>query len=136
MNFSEQFLEIINFLTSKIGIAIDWTSNNIMPYLQDICNRFIKYETINSIIWIIIMIIIGISSFLLLIKIMKIPKKRYDYYTYDEFSRELFYLMCGLGLFASLFVICIQIFYIAKLNYIPEEIIIKELFKIKNSLGY
>ena len=34
--FSEQIIEVLNALCEKFGIAIDWTAENVMPYLTDL----------------------------------------------------------------------------------------------------
>ena len=31
MNISQQIIEVLNALSEKVGIAIDWTSENILP---------------------------------------------------------------------------------------------------------
>lgn len=50
MTFSEQFKDIFNMLCEKIGVVIDWTQDNIIPYLTDFFNRFVTYKiTTNAI---------------------------------------------------------------------------------------
>lgn len=52
MNISEQIIEVINALCEKFGIAIDWTAENIMPYIEKLCGKFIDYEIHSSVFWI------------------------------------------------------------------------------------
>ena len=54
MTFSKQFIEIMDALAEKVGIIIDWTSKNIVPYMENLVERFIKYETYTSLIWLIL----------------------------------------------------------------------------------
>ena len=44
MSFSSQFIEVLDALCAKFGIVIDWTSQNVMPYLTDLATRLISYE--------------------------------------------------------------------------------------------
>ena len=44
MTPSAQIIEVLDYLGQKIGITIDWTQANIMPYLQELFHRFITYE--------------------------------------------------------------------------------------------
>ena len=44
MSFSSQFIEVLDALCEKFGIAIDWTSKNVMPYVTDLDARIITYE--------------------------------------------------------------------------------------------
>lgn len=64
MKFSQEIINVLDYLGQKFGIAIDWTSENVMPYLQDLGARYIKYEIFTSIAWVIlcigIMVLAGI----------------------------------------------------------------------------
>ena len=51
--FSSQFIEIFDHLCQKFGIAIDWTAQNVVPYITALCGRFIKYIIVKDIILII-----------------------------------------------------------------------------------
>ena len=58
MSFSSQFIEVLDALCDKIGIAIDWTSKNVMPYVTDLAARIIAYEIWTSAAWIVIVAIV------------------------------------------------------------------------------
>lgn len=51
MTFSKEIIDVLDYLCGKFGIAIDWTSENVMPYLEDLCGRYINYEVYTSIAW-------------------------------------------------------------------------------------
>ena len=53
MTVSDQIIAVIKELANQFGIAIDWTAENVLPYVQKLCDKFIKYEIATSIIWII-----------------------------------------------------------------------------------
>ena len=44
MTVSSEIIEVLDYLGEKFGIAIDWTSNNVLPYLQTLADKFIKWE--------------------------------------------------------------------------------------------
>lgn len=58
MSFSSQFIEVLDALCDKIGIAIDWTSQNVVPYVTDLATRIIAYEISTSAAWIVIAVIV------------------------------------------------------------------------------
>ena len=58
MSFSSQFIEVLDALCEKFGIAIDWTSQNVMPYVTDLAARIIAYEIWTSAAWITIAAIV------------------------------------------------------------------------------
>ena len=58
MSFSSQFIEVLDALCEKFGIAIDWTSQNVVPYLTDLAARIITYEIWTSAAWMVIAAIV------------------------------------------------------------------------------
>lgn len=133
MSFSKQFIEICNFLASQMGIMIDWTSENIVPYMQDFSDRFIKYEISTSVVWIVIMIIIPLILFVL----AKMATKEYYESDYAEGVLMIIaWMFFSFSCITSFVVVIIQIFHIIKAVNIPEQLIIEELLRVKTSLGY
>ena len=49
---SEEVIKILDALAEKFGLAIDWTSANVLPYLQQLCDKCVMYEIVTSVIWI------------------------------------------------------------------------------------
>ena len=64
MVFSQEIINVLDYLGRKFGMAIDWTSENVMPYIEDLCSRYIRFEINTSIAWIIccvgVMVLAGI----------------------------------------------------------------------------
>ena len=58
MQISKEVIEILEYLCDKIGLTIDWTSNNVLPYVEQLCAKFIKWEIGTSICWIAIMLLL------------------------------------------------------------------------------
>ena len=54
MEISEQVIKVLDAVCDKFGIAIDWTSNNVIPYIEQLGNKIIIYDICNSIMWLII----------------------------------------------------------------------------------
>ena len=44
MNVSDQIISVINALCEKFGIAIDWTSETVIPYVEQLSQKYITYE--------------------------------------------------------------------------------------------
>lgn len=79
---SEEIIKVLDVLGEKFGLAIDWTSENVLPYAQQLMERFIKYEICTSIAWI---VIIGAIFFACLIVAIKIwPKAAEVYWDIEE----------------------------------------------------
>lgn len=46
----EELCNVIDKIAEKIGVAIDWSSENVMPYIQDIMQRYRAMSIIETII--------------------------------------------------------------------------------------
>lgn len=72
MNASDQIISVLDKLGEQMGIVIDWTSENILPYIQDLVSRIATIEIVNSIIEI---VFATISLFLIIFILLKLAKK-------------------------------------------------------------
>lgn len=75
MTVSEQIIQVIDTLCEKFGIAIDWTSKNILPYIETLCGKLITYEIVSSITWMIMTALLSIASIVATKKLVPIFKK-------------------------------------------------------------
>ena len=50
VTFSSQFIEIFDHLCQKFGIVIDWTAQNVIPYITALCGRIANYLIFKNII--------------------------------------------------------------------------------------
>ena len=50
---SSEIINVINCICDKIGIAIDWTAENVWPQVMDVLGRYRAMQLIVSAIWII-----------------------------------------------------------------------------------
>lgn len=46
----EELCNVIDKIAEKIGVAIDWSSENVMPYIQDIMQRYRAMSIIETVI--------------------------------------------------------------------------------------
>lgn len=116
MEFSKEVIEIFDYIGEKFGIAIDWSSENVVPYIKELCQKFINWEIATSAAWIAICVII-IVTYLCVLRLLKKPQNK-DFYDFDCKA-----LMFGIGLivFGMSVVICTtQSFDIIKCICFPE----------------
>lgn len=53
---SEEIIKVLEYIGGKIGIAIDWTQANALPYVQDLFERYIAYEVWTSVVCIVVLV--------------------------------------------------------------------------------
>ena len=79
---ANEIIKVLDALCEKFGIAIDWTSDNVLPYLQELCGKYIKYEIWTSVGWIVLVAVIFIPF--LVITLTSCPKASKLYWDDDE----------------------------------------------------
>ena len=63
--FGEEMIKVLDYLGQKLGVAIDWSNQNALPYLEELAHKYINYEIATSIVWLIIgILILTLSIFL------------------------------------------------------------------------
>lgn len=59
-DMSEEIIKILDHIGSKFGVAIDWTDKNVMPYLQELAEKYINYEIAISATIVIALVVIAL----------------------------------------------------------------------------
>lgn len=135
MTVSSQIIEVIEALCEKFGIVIDWTSEKVMPYLEQLAGRIIQYEICSSIFWIVFW-----WALVLLIGVISIPicKKSVEH----KWNTDM-YTVCCFGIVAlialavstaiAIIVTGVQVYDIVEATYLPEKTIIDFIQRTLNN---
>ena len=121
MNTSEQLINVLNALCAKIGVSIDWTSTNVLPYLQTLCEQYAKYIMTSSIFYIVFM---GIMLLIIGAGLLRYVYKKRNDIDWQFDCWQIFVLVLG-GFLVSigLVVVWINVANIIKTIIIPEALI-------------
>ena len=112
MQISNEVIKILEYLCDKIGVTIDWTSNNVLPYVEQLCEKFIHWEVNTSFAWMAIMGVATIISLIFAIVIHNVSD-------WDGFE----WIVFGVILAATIIVCGCQIFDIIECKTFPEKTI-------------
>ena len=133
----DEVIKVLDHLCDKFGIAIDWTSANVMPYLQDLMSRIVKYgiyQNVSDIIYCLILL-----SIIVLIT-RKLYKTSYKYASiydetneYDDKSNAMFFtttfmISLAITVITSIIVLCsikASVDKIIELSTVPEKYVIE-----------
>lgn len=125
---SEEVIKILDAFSEEFGLAIDWTSANVFPYLQQLCDKCVMNEIITSIVW----ILVGIC--ILFLGKYAIGKSKYYWKEYNEKGNSdcdvtagILGVLAGCAIIGGIIMILCQIFDIVTCITFPEKIIIREL---------
>lgn len=125
---NDQAVSVLDALCEKFGFAIDWTQQNVVPYLETLMKRLISYELATSFFWIVFWGAITIISFL-------ITKKFYGASSeldHDPDEPPFALMAAGIILTATLVIVFVPVFLSQAIDIItcytfPEKIIINQL---------
>ena len=140
MNVSDQIIQVLDALCEKFGLVIDWTSENVLPYLSTLCTKLVSYEIWTSVAWMSIMIVMSIASVIVTKRLVPIFKDGL------EKDRRNYDVGWGIGTGLSIFGLCIlylativvivtQIMDIIQCVTFPEMFIFEYVQRVLNSGG-
>lgn len=78
MTVSEQIIQVLDNLGEKFGLAIDWSSENILPYANELMNKAISYKLWMNNVSLALVTIMAIISWVVFCKTIK--KKNFSWY--------------------------------------------------------
>lgn len=131
---SDEIIKVLDAIGDKFGIMIDWTQQNVQPYIQDLCQRVTQYKLTTNIVGLVITIfLLAVGTIWLIYTINTTTgyKNRYSLSDDDKFTRQIICfiaspIMILIGLIATITLvdnICMCLF-------IPEKVLINELQSI------
>ena len=121
MTVSNQIIAVLDAICEKFGIVIDWTASNVMPYLQDLCNRIVTYEVATSVAWITLQVVIVFLAFYIRNKKIK-PLAETDS---DDYTLFVATVVCIIITVIATIIACVQVADVIKALTIPEITIYK-----------
>lgn len=126
--FSEETVKVLDVVSDRLGVAIDWTAENVVPYVEKLFNNLIKYEIATSIAW----IAIFVAAMIITSVLLKVAQKR-DWFGAANTDEVMSILMVILviafivSIFVGIIVICVQVFDIVTCCTFPEKLILDEI---------
>lgn len=84
MEFSTEIINILNYIAASFGIAIDWTSENVMPTLTDIATRYCTYRASWSVVGIAASAAIALIILLWVLSMAHNEKKKYRHVNAED----------------------------------------------------
>lgn len=138
MTVSEQIIQVIDALCEKLGIAIDWTSENVMPYIETLCGKLISYEIGTSIAWMVIWVVLSVGCMVATKKFYPVfknglEKDKYDYDIGWLFASVLSIIVLASIYLTTIIVVGTQVMDIVKCLTFPEMYVFEYVQNIINA---
>ena len=135
---SDEIIKVLDALAGRFGIAVNWTSENVIPYLEQLCAKYVNYEIATSVVWMVLGLLlfgVGIVCYRIVYKNKDWGVDPYEYISDDYTGRILLYICVILIIVTSMIVVGTQIFDIITCVTFPEKIIIDELKLIQSNMN-
>lgn len=131
----DEIVKILNALCEKFGIVMNWSSQNVVPYIQLLSKRCVNYEIGTSIMWLVIGVFMLYTSYWLFKNVClgKEPEGIFDFDEWDTIQIISWITAFIFVLFAP-FIIGKQIYDIITCFTFPEKIIFNQITNIYKSL--
>ena len=83
---SEEIIKTLEYIGGKLGIAIDWSSENVWPYVMDILGRYRTMSIVNKAILLVVCLSIMVIAVVLVVKSVRgyIAHDKTWYYEYKH----------------------------------------------------
>ena len=107
ISFSDELIKTFDYLLSQFGIAVDWTSENVLPYLQTLAEKLVRFEINTSIMGLVVGVVVLTVGVWIFVKDIK------------DWDSGVFILGAILIIVAGI-VCCCQVYDIIKCVSFPE----------------
>ena len=135
MDISQQLAGVLDALAERFGLAIDWSSTNVVPYIKGLMARFARYEIIQSIAWI---VAVGVI-FCLILAAWRYVAKRHKKERNDatkwkcdyrwELPSQILFAWSAIMALVFVGVLCYQIAHIIRASTLPESVILQYAYR-------
>lgn len=72
---SDEIIKVLEYLSEKVGLAIDWTSekiaSDIMPYLQELYHKCVVWGIVKNLIGVFVGLVLIVSAIVISRKLLK-----------------------------------------------------------------
>lgn len=118
---SKEVIEIFDYIGEKLGIAIDWTQENIIPYLTDLLERYVTFNIVIHAIGLFLGIAGAVGALVMLTHIyFRANREESIFWELDSYKEE--YLSSG-GMVATIISAFIGLISLVALIYNPVELL-------------
>lgn len=126
MKMNMEIEKAIDKIAEKFGIVVDWSQDNIYPYIRDILQRYRTVSIVHDAVAIGVLGLLILSAILILKSRGKSIKD-----SYDEFIFAIFMVLCFFVLAILLLITICEIYDLTNWIFVPEMQFVKELAKLE-----
>ena len=124
---SSEVSEVLNTLGEKFGLFVDWSQQNVQPYIEDLMQRVVQYNLAINICWLVVSTILFVVGIIFISRIIKRVRSGDDLSIDEEPIAVATAVVSFFGIVIGITMIPISIGHIFQCLYLPEMVFIEEL---------
>lgn len=132
MKVSDQIIQVLNALCEKFGMAIDWTSDNVIPYVTTLFEKLVAWEIWSSVAWMGIMAVLSIVTIIIAVRCKTFSEDFIDEFDFFGMILDTVFICLWIG---TVICIIVQIFDIIKCCTFPELFVFEYVQDMINRAG-
>lgn len=122
---SSEFAKALDAVCDKFGIAVDWGSKNVIPYVQELSTRVVHFKMASAIFFVVLGVLMLIST-ILWVKWIKYYDNKYkeDRYSDWDLAAGLSVGACIIWIVVAVYIVLTSAYDIVTYNVFPEKALI------------
>ena len=85
---ADEIIKVLDDLAARMGVAINWSAENVLPYVTELSEKIVRYELWTSVVALLVPITFGIMLFLFAKCVFKPRTRKCIKYSYDTHRDE------------------------------------------------
>lgn len=80
---ADEIIKVLDDLAARMGVAIDWSAENVLPYVTELGERLVRFELLESIFWVLAPVVLGLALWRFMKWATKTQEFEYEYKSWD-----------------------------------------------------
>lgn len=83
---ADEIIKVLDDLAARMGVVIDWSAENVLPYVTELGEKLVRFELLESIFWVLVPVVLGLALW----RFMKWATKTQGFeYEYEDWNGTL-----------------------------------------------
>lgn len=57
---ADEIIKVLDDLAQRMGVVIDWSAENVLPYVTELGEKLVRYELLTSVFWTLFPVLFGV----------------------------------------------------------------------------
>lgn len=122
---NNEFTKALDAVCDKFGIAVDWSSKNVVPYVQELSTRVVHFKMASAVFFVVLGVLMLIST-ILWVKWIKYCDRRYkeEEWSNWDLTNGLSVGACIIWIVVAVYIVLTSAYDIVTYSVFPEKALI------------